>query len=525
MPATASASRPPTNGDSVDLEPQGTRLEVNGVNMSFGPQQVLHDAALTVRSGEVHALVGHNGSGKSTLVKVLAGLHAPAPGAVVRAGDEPVAPGDPQAAHDAGLHFVHQDLGLVDTLDVVDNVLFGGAYPRRRFGRIDGKAARRAVAAVLDDLGYGIDVRSSVARLSLADRTGVALARALYEPRGEATVVVFDETTAALPAPGVDRLFQAIRRLVARGLGVVYISHRLEEVFRIADRVTVLRDGRVVAVEEVAALSERQLIELMVGRGFDRSAGRREPPSRRPAVLSVRSLHGGRIRHADLTVHEGEIVGVAGLDDSGRNDFAPALFGFVPRQGDVAVHGVPVPAGRPDLAIRAGLGLLPSDRLRNGLFHRMSLRENLTMPAIPVRFRGGPLDRKAEAAATANWLDRLDVRPRRPDLPVAALSGGNQQKLLLARWLRLEPEVLVLDEPTQGVDVGAVERIYAMLRRSADQGMAVVVCSSDADELDLLCDRVVVFGGGVVRTELAGEDARRHAIDAAVLSGSGGNGS
>lgn len=512
-------------GSGSAIHPPGARLEVSGVNVSFGPQQVLHEAALTVRAGEVHALVGHNGSGKSTLVKVLAGIHAPEHGAVVRASGEPIAPADPQAAYDAGLRFVHQDLGLVDSLDVVDNVLFGAAYPRRRFRRIDGRAARRAVAALVDDLGYRFDVRSPVARLSLADRTGVALARALYEPRGEATVVVFDETTAALPTRGVERLFQAIGRLVARGLGVVYISHRLEEVFRIADRVTVLRDGRVVAVERVAGLSEQRLVELMVGQGFERSTGRQATTSRRPPVLSVRGLRGGQVRHADLTVHEGEIVGVAGLDDSGRNDLAPALFGAIPRQGDVCVRGVPVPAGRPDLAIRSGIGLLPSDRLRNGLFHRMSLRENLTMPDIPVRFRGGPLNRKVEATAIAEWLDRLDVHPPSPGLPVAALSGGNQQKLLLARWLRLEPDVLLLDEPTQGVDVGAVERIYTMLRRSADRGMSVVVCSSDAGELDLLCDRVVVFGGGVVRAELAGEDSNRHAIDAAVLSGTRGNGS
>jgi ribose transport system ATP-binding protein len=494
------------------------QLEVGGVDMSFGPQQVLHDVGLHVRAGEVHALVGHNGSGKSTMIKVLAGIHTPEPGAVVRVHGRPIPPSDPQAAYDAGLRFVHQDLGLVDSLDAVDNVLFGATYPRRRFRRIDWRAARSAVAALVDELGYRLDVRSPVARLSLADRTGVALARALYEPRGRARVVLFDETTAALPARGVDRLFDAIRRLVARGLGVVYISHRLEEIFRIADRVTVLRDGRVVAVESVAALSERRLIELMVGRGLDRSNGRRAATSSRQAILRVRGLRSRRIRRADLDVHEGEIVGVAGLDGSGREDLAPALFGSIPRRGDVSVRRVPVPAGRPDLAIRFGIGLLPSDRLRNGLFHRMTVRENLTMPDMPVVFGRGPLDRRREAAIAVDWLERLDVRPRRPEVPVAALSGGNQQKLLLARWLRLKPQVLVLDEPTQGVDVGAVDRIYAMVRSSADEGTSVVVCSSDADELALLCDRVVVFGAGEVRDELAGEELNRHAIDTAVLS-------
>ncbi len=497
-------------------------LAARGLSMAFGGQQVLHAASLTVDAGEVHALVGHNGSGKSTLVKILAGVYTPLPSAEIAVGGRTIAAGDPQASYAAGLRFVHQDLGLVDTLDVVDNVLFGTSYPLRRGGRIDWSAARRAVSEILEQLGYRVNVRAPVARLSVADRTGVALARALYAPRGRASLVVLDETTAALAAAGVDHLFDAVRRLTDLGLGVLYISHRLDEVFAIADRTTVLRDGRVVAVERVGDLDEDRLIELIVGRGLDRPAAARAPEATRPAALTVRGLSAGGVRRADFDLGAGEILGIAGLDGSGRDSVAPALFGAIPRRGVVRVGGRPVAAGRPDLAIRAGIGLLPADRLRNGLFGRLSGAANLTVSDLPTRVRFGPLDRSRERAIATDWFERLDVRPRDPALPVQSLSGGNQQKVLLGRSLRLDPDVLLLDEPTQGVDVGAVDRIHALLRAAAADGAGVLVCSSDSNELARLCDRVLVFTNGVIRAELVGAELSVHAIDAAALSTSEG---
>jgi len=504
-------------GNGSHPPPPDHCLEVRSVNKRFGAQQVLFDVDVDVRPREVHALVGHNGSGKSTLVKILAGVHHPEPGAEIRVDTKRLRAGDPDDAYDLGLRFVHQDLGLVETLDVVDNVLFGTAYPRRSFGRIDWQTARAAVTAILDELGYALDVRSSIARLSLAERTGVALARAMYQPRGEPTVLVFDEPTAALPSAAVDHLFQAIRGVVAKGLGVLYISHRLDEIFRIADRVSVLRDGRVVAVENVADLDERRLIELMVGRHVERSA-RRPLAERSSGALQLRGIRTRRIRAFDLDVGAGEIVGVAGIAGSGRDELAGAIFGSVPRRGTVDVFGDRLPAGRTDRAIERGIGLLPSDRARNGLLHGMTVRENLSIADLPTRARGALLDRRQEQRDTSEWLDRLDVRPGDPERPVHQLSGGNQQKVLLARWLRRDPKVLILDEPTQGVDVATVGRLYSLVRAAAGRGTAVLVCSSDTDELVRLCDRIVVLVGGVQHVELTGTDISREAVDAAALA-------
>jgi ribose transport system ATP-binding protein len=497
-------------------------LDVAGINKRFGSQQVLFDAGLQVRPGEVHALVGHNGSGKSTLVKAMAGLHEPDPGASADVFGRSIAFGDPKSSYDAGLRFVHQDLGLVETLEVVDNVLFGSAYPVRFGHRIDWAAARSIVADLVNDLGYRFDVRTPVGRLSLADRTGVALARAMYQPRGEPRVVVFDEATAALPAAGVAHLSEVVRGLASRGLGVVYISHRLEEIFQVADRVTVLRDGRVVGVENIGDLDERRLIELMVGRVVERSGGRRTPPPDRGVALRVKNMRARPIRNLDLAVGLGEILGVAGVAGSGRDELAGALFGSIERRGDVEVFGHRVRAGRPDITTKLGIGYLPADRAHNGLFHDMTVRENLTIPSLPTRYRGGLLHHDRECTEAAIWVEQMHVQPEDPERPVRQLSGGNQQKVLLARCLRLDPKVLILDEPTQGVDVATVERIYSMVRAAAQRGTAIVVCSSDTDELVRLCDRVIVLVQGAVRNEFAGSEINRQVIDTAALTFSEG---
>jgi len=489
-------------------------LRVTGVSKRFAGQPALEDFTLTLEPGQVHALVGHNGSGKSTFVKLLCGFHRPEAGAEAWVGDEAFVLGDAQAARRAGLRFVHQDLGLVGSLPVVDNVVLGEVYPTRRLRTIDWAVARRQVADLLADLGYDIDPRRPVDRLSLIERTGVAIARALRDGEN-ARVLVLDEPTAALPADAVERLFAVVRRLRDQGLAILYISHHLDEVSAIADQVTVLRDGRKVATRQVNGLPEDELVELIVGHTVEQQSRPPEPPSPPigTAALSVRDLRAGALRRLDLDVAPGEVVGVAGVAGSGRDDLAGALFGAAPRLGTVSVAGRVIPAERPEAAISSGLGLLPADRAHTGLVPNLGVAQNLTLARLEASCRGLLLRRRRERCDSLAWLERLDVRPCDPSKPIEQLSGGNQQKVLLGRWLRAGVDVLIVDEPTQGVDVGSVEQIHELIRARARRGTAFVVCSSDTDELVRLCHRVVVLNRGLVVDELRGAAIGRDAID------------
>ncbi|HYC82311.1 MAG TPA: ATP-binding cassette domain-containing protein, partial [Solirubrobacterales bacterium] len=354
-------------------------LSLAAVSKHFGPQLVLDDFALSLPPGEVRGLVGHNGSGKSTLVKILAGFHKPDPGAGAKVGGSPLALGDSQAARDAGLRFVHQDLGLVGNLDAVDNLHLDVPYPRRRSGRIAWRAARRQTVELLASLGYEFDVRRPIEELAPADRTGVALARALSDWEREARVLVLDEPTAALPVEAVTRLFDAIRAVSGRGIAVIYISHHLDELFEICDELTVLREGRTVASVASDSLDHEGLVELMLGKQLQlgEQRQRRSAPGG-GAALVVRDLASERIDGISFAVGRGEVLGVAGLAGSGREDLAAALYGSVARSGSVSVEGREVPP-RPDASVRAGMGLVPAHRLRNGLIGTMSVRENLTV--------------------------------------------------------------------------------------------------------------------------------------------------
>lgn len=507
------AARPPDDGTDGNAA-----LELAAVSKRFGAQLVLDDLALTVRPGEVHALVGHNGSGKSTLVKILAGFHQPEPGARGTVHGVPFTPGDNRATQTAGIRFVHQDLGLVETMSVLDNITLGRAYPTRGPGAIDWPRARADARTLLTSLGYDIDPRARVGGLSLVDRTGVAIARAVRGGESATRVLVLDEPTAALPAAGVRALFEVIGRLRAAGVGVLYISHHLEEVFEVSQRVTVLRDGKRVDTRNTAELTGGELVELMVGREVDLGRPATTPARSGHAVLRVTGLAADHLRGIDFEVGRGEILGVAGVSGSGRDELPGALFGSLPRRGELVLDGRPVPPKRPDVSIRRGLGLLAADRAVTGLIGPMSVRQNLTLPKLRSSLRGLFLDQRAEEQDSRQWLGTLGVKLRHPSQPITELSGGNQQKVLLGRWLRAGPAVLVLDEPTQGVDVGAVDAIYALIRRHAARGMAFLVCSSDTDELVALCHRVVVLNRGRVEAEARGADIRRDVIDRLCLT-------
>jgi ribose transport system ATP-binding protein len=492
-------------------------LEVRALSKTFAGTRALDKVDFDVRPGEVHALVGQNGSGKSTLIKVLSGFHAPDPGGAVELDGEPLQLHATAASRAAGLRFVHQDLGLVGTLDTVENLALGRGYECAFGGRIRWRQARREATARMRALGYDFDVRRPVAELGAAERTGIAIARALHQWQ-EARVLVLDEPTAALPRHEVAVLFEAVRRVRAQGLGVVYVSHRLDEVFDIGDRVTVLRDGRRVASTEVRELDEERLVSLMVG-DVKLKPPRVREAARSDVVLSAEGICGVVVDNVDLSVRAGEVVGIAGLTGSGREEILPLVFGSVSRHGDVAVRGRTV-APSPAASKRAGMALVAADRHASGSVTSMTVRENCTLTDLRRHSTGPALLRRShERREVAEWIAMLDVRPPRTEALFAALSGGNQQKIVLAKWLRLEPAVLLLDEPTQGIDVQVKATIHALARDVAAKGAAIVIASSDDAELCDTCDRVLVMRDGRFVGEVDGERSTPEKIASMQLGG------
>ena len=478
-------------------------LSVTGLSKSFPGLVALDNVSLTVASGEIVAVLGPNGSGKSTLVKVLAGVYTADPGANIEIRDsagELLSDG----AHPGHgmLHFIHQDLGLVPSLSTVENFDLGRKLVNRDLLPVKSRVERRRAHQLISRFGPSFDVTQPVAQLSPAQRTIVAIARALDGWKRPDNILILDEPTAALHGSEADLLFEAVRRVAAQGAGVVFISHRLDEVMQLSDRVVVLRDGRVVADEATRALDERALVRLIAGRELDEQ--RPHVTTLGEEVLRVRRLVGLTVREANLSVRAGEIVGVTGILGSGREDIGGLIFGAHPRvAGEVAVRGTAIPPGKPRVAIQRGLAFAPADRPVDGVSLDMNLRENLTLPRLPGRQRlRGRLDIKREFRETHKWIRQVDVRPAESERPLRLFSGGNQQKIVLAKWLRNEPSVLILDEPTQGVDVGAKATLYELIWAAARGGMGVVVSSSDTKELALLCDRVLVFRDGFVKAEL-----------------------
>jgi ribose transport system ATP-binding protein len=478
-------------------------LSLRGVTKAFPGTLALDDVDLEVARGEIHALVGHNGSGKSTLVKVLAGYHAPDAGtATVDGASMALTHGDRSSA---GLRFVHQSTGLVEALSVADNFrLCSGSTRLRRLHRAD---ERRAADKALRALGYAIDPSLPVGALGAAERTAVALARALEGWQDEVRLVVLDEVTASLPGPEVERLLAALRMVRETGVAVLFVSHHLDEVLDIADTVTVLRDGRRVATTPATELTHEGLVELMLGRTVDRAPSRVDRMSGAgPALLDVRELGGQVLSTLDLDVRAGEVLGIAGLTGSGREEVAGLLSGRLPRWGTVSVGGQEIPAGDARAAIAAGLCCVPSDRAAQALLPLGSVRQNLTLADLAPFWQRGRLSQGQERHESARWCRDLEIRPGRTEDPVTGLSGGNQQKVVLARWLRTRPRVLVLDEPTQGVDIGSKADIHLLVDKAAAEGAAVVVCSTDAEELARVATHVLVLHRGQAVVRLSGDD-------------------
>lgn len=485
-------------------------IELQGICKSFPGVKSLDQVDFSARAGEIHALLGENGAGKSTLIKVLAGAYTPDSGTITFGG-APRVWAAPRQAQQAGIHVIYQELVLFPDLSVAENIFIGHA-PRTRWGFIDRKAMIRRAELALTQLGHRLDPRARVGDLSVADQQMVEIAKALSH---DVKLLVLDEPTAVISGKEVVALFERLRRLRDRGVCIIYISHRLEEIFALADRITILKDGKNVRAGAVTEFDRASLVTAMVGRPLADLYPPR-PPLRAsaPLVLDARNIHAPpRARGIDLQVRAGEIVGLAGMVGSGRTEVAHAIFGSQPRpQGTVTLAGETIPPDRPAEAIRRGIGFLTEDRKGEGLLAQLPVYANMTAPDLRRYTRFGFLRRSREIALATQDIQRFRIAVPGPASGVWHLSGGNQQKILLSRWMAIRPKLLILDEPTRGVDVGAKAEIYRLIRALAAEGVAILMISSELPEIIGLCDRVVVMKAGRVMGALPAEALSEEAI-------------
>jgi len=480
-------------------------LRLERLSKTFGGTRALRDVTLEIAPGEVHALVGQNGCGKSTLIKTLAGYHAPDPGALAWLDGERFELSGVGDRHDR-LRFVHQDLGLVTELSAVDNLALSRGYARTRLGSIDWAQQERTARALIGRFGMDIDVHRPLKEATPVECTVVAIAAALEGWTGGG-VLVLDEPTAVLPHTEVERLLEIVREVRRGGTSVLYVSHRMNEIFDIADRVTVLRGGRVIGTRDVAHLTPQALATMMVGEDVDLSGRREAPSTARPAALEARDVHAGVLRGVSFAVGEGEVLGIAGLPGSGRETLPYALAGAWPGPVSGAMRLPAQSDAWTDLAEddTARIPLVPANRTTEGVIGAFSVKENLTLPMLG-RLRGrAALARRREDDLVDGWIDRLGIRAAGSDAPITTLSGGNQQKVVMARRLALGSQVLALCEPTAGVDVGTRMQLYDLVAEQARAGVGVLVSSSDEGDLIGMCTRVLVLRHGVVATELTGD--------------------
>ncbi len=527
-----SAETPALGSSTVDVEPPREsavpRLEVRGLSKTFAGVTVLDGAHLSLAPGEIHALVGQNGSGKSTLIKLISGVHRPDPGAEILVDGHRIGPPvNAGRLHHEGLAFVHQDLGLVHDLTVRENVRVGRHAVNRWTRRIDKDADRAAVAGTFEFLGVPLDPEATVASLTPSERVAVAVARALQEREEGSGVIVFDESSRAIPHESLPAFYDMVRFLADHGTSVLFVSHDLKEVLHLAHRVTALRNGVVVETGvPVADLDEAALTRLVLGRDGAPGDLVGQYPARPGAeTIEVTGVRGGRIRDFTATLRPGEVVGVTGTIDSGILDLPGLLGGALPAHGRIELGGHDLDLSRAGVGdlLRARVVMIPQDRHGQGLATGLTVEENVTIPHIGTRARPWSLGKAWRQQETDYVLERYDVRPRGRDTVVATLSGGNQQKVLFGKWLLGRPRLLTLEEPTQAVDVGARAALLEATRQAAQEGAAVLYVSSEVEDLAAVCDRLLVLEDGVVVRHLPGPFTAETVLDAIFNASTGGN--
>jgi ribose transport system ATP-binding protein len=489
-------------------------VETRCLSKTFGKNRVLDQVNLSLLEGQVHGLLGENGSGKSTLIKVLSGFHLPDAGSEVEVEGIPIRLGSPPASKAAGLRFVHQNLGVIGELNAVENVALDAGFLNNRW--IQWKKQARYTRELLDELHVDIDLTVPLGQCRPVDRAAVAIARAVRGGAGRVRLLVLDEPTAALPPAEVSILFAILRESCKKGIAVLYVSHRLDEIAEITDHISVLRDGKLIGTRRTGETAEADLVEMILGSRQalpiqDRRATVQEAPSRPPA-LRVQRLRSERLFGIDLTVAPGEIVGVAGIDGSGREDLARAIVGAIPSTAEISVGGQPISTISPRRAAAAGVAIVLGTNQAGSCIAQFSTRENLTLATLQHFTRWGSLRRRPERRSSEEWIKLLNVRPPDPERPLVELSGGNKQKVALGKWLSSNCTVMVLDDPTAGVDVGARRSIYNLIFDQAARGVAFVVCSSDLEDLAMVCGRVLILRDGLKVAELESSDVAQAKI-------------
>jgi ribose transport system ATP-binding protein len=491
-------------------------LRVERISKTFPGTRALDQVTLELRRGEIHALLGNNGSGKSTLIKILAGVYAADPGGEIQVPGQrfDASRFTPEEAQRLGLHFVHQVPALFPALSVAENMAIGRGFETRARHAIHWRQQHARAKKLIERFHIHALPDTPIGMLEPADRTLVAIARALQDQEGEHHgVLILDEPTAALPGPEVERLLSTLQRYAAAGQTILYVSHRLDEVLRTSHRVSALRDGRHVGTVDTAGMNEEELVSLMLGRSAPRVTMSKASSETREPLLSVRGLMGGPLSSVSFELGRGEVVGLAGLLGSGTSQTLRMLFGAEPRRaGEVLLDGKPFAPAHPADAIAAQVAYLPPDRALDASFHALSVRTNLSATDVRRYFRGFRLRHDRERADARDTISRFVIRAASDEQPLSTLSGGNQQKVVLARWLRDRPKLFLLDEPTQGVAAHARSEIHAFLRDAARAGMTLLVVSSDFEELARLCDRVLIMVQGSIVSEVGSPHLDSHRL-------------
>lgn len=484
-------------------------LSMEHISKEFPGVKALQDVGFTIYEGEIHALIGENGAGKSTLIKILSGVYQPEPGGSIIMNGQKLENLTPLDALRSGIVVIYQDFSLFPNLSVMENIALGSFVENKRH-TVSWKEMKESAEKALKQLDVSIDLTVPLGELSVAKQQLVAIARALAN---DAKLLILDEPTSSLSKGEVKKLFEIMKSLKKRGIALLFISHKIDELFAVSDRFTVLRDGQYIGTYNEESLDDDRLIALMVGRKIEYkiySKNRKEKP-----LLEVKDLtKKGNFKELNFTLHEGEILGLTGLVGAGRTETALAIFGINPADsGEILLDGAPLTIQSPSDALKAGIAYIPENRLQEGLFLQKSITDNLAVTMLDtLKEKSGLINMKKKHQLAKEWMEKLGIRPALPHLPASKLSGGNQQRVVVSKWLATAPRVLIVDEPTNGIDIGAKAEIHQLLRNLADEGLGILVISSELPEILAIADRVAIMRHGRIRRQLFCEGLNQEEI-------------